>query len=56
MPNAQSGMPLSDKTALIFALGLLGAVVADLAVNGGAVVFFLLLKIADFVEYLAFWR
>lgn len=48
--------PLSDRAALIFALLVLGAAGADLVFNGGAAVFFLLLKLADFVEYLAFWR
>lgn len=47
---------MSDRSALIFALSLLGAVLADLALNSGVIVFFLLLKIADLVEYLAFWR
>lgn len=47
---------MSDRSALIFALCLVGAVVADVALNGGQIVFFLLLKLADFVEYLAFWR
>jgi len=47
---------LSDRSALILALCILGAGVADGVLNGGAIVFFLLLKVADFVEYLAFWR
>ena len=47
---------MSDRFALIVALALLGAAVVDGVLNGGAVVFFLLLKLADLVEYLAFWR
>jgi len=47
---------LSDRSFLIFALCILAAGVADAALNGGAVLFFLLLKLADLVEWLAFWR
>lgn len=47
---------MSDRFALILALGLLGLAALDVLLNGGAVVFFLLLKITDLVEYLAFWR
>lgn|GEM_PF-2264649 len=49
-------LPLSDRFALIFALCLIGAAVLDIVLNDGAVVFFLLLKFADLVGYLAFWR
>ena len=37
--------------ALIF-----GAVLLDWVLTGGQAVFYLLLKITDLVEYLAFWR
>ncbi len=47
---------MSDRAALIFAFLVLGIAGADLMFNGGQAVFFLLLKLADFVEYLAFWR
>lgn len=47
---------MSDRFALILGLCLLVGAAADLTLNGGAVVFFLLLKITDLVEYLAFWR
>ena len=48
--------PVSDRSYFILAAGLLGAALLDGVLNGGGVVFFLLLKMADFVEYLAFWR
>lgn len=47
---------MSDRSVLILAMFILGAVLADIALNSGAVVFFLMLKLADLVEYLAFWR
>ena len=47
---------MSDRSFLILVLGVVAALVADMALNSGAVVFFLLLKLADLVEYLAFWR
>ena len=47
---------MSDRSALILALLVLGAILADVVFNGSSVMFFLLLKFADLVEYLAFWR
>ena len=47
---------LSDRSYLILALMLVVAGVADVVFNGGAALFFLLLKLADLVEWLAFWR
>ncbi len=47
---------MSDRSALILAICVAGAVLLDVAFNSGEVVFFLLLKMTDLVEYLAFWR
>ena len=47
---------MSDRFVLILALALFGAILADMLFNGGSIVFFLLLKLTDLVEYLAFWR
>jgi len=48
--------PLSDRSVLIFAICVFGAILADNVLNDGGIVFFLMLKLADLVEYLAFWR
>lgn len=47
---------MSDRFALLFAAVILAAVLADFGLNGGAATLFLLRKLAEFVEYLAFWR
>jgi len=47
---------MSDRGALILAGLILGALVLDLAVLHSGATLFLLKKLADLVEYLAFWR
>lgn len=47
---------MSDRTALILALILLAAFLADLALSGGATSLFLLRKLSQLVQFLVFWR
>lgn len=47
---------MTDRIALILALTLIGLVVADLALNDGAELLFLMRKFFVFIEFLAFWR
>lgn len=47
---------MSDRSALILAGLIVGALVLDLAVLRSGATLFLLKKLADLVEYLAFWR
>jgi len=47
---------LTNRIALWIGLLLLAAISADLALNGGAALVFLLRKFLDMVEWLAFWR
>ena len=51
-----SGAVLTNRIALWIGLLLLAAISADLALNGGAALVFLLRKFLDMVEWLAFWR
>lgn len=53
---AAGGDNVSNRVAIGLGLGLLLAVGADLGLNHGAGVVFLLRKFADFVDYLTFWR
>jgi len=47
---------LTNRIALWIGLLLLAAISADLALNGGSALVFLLRKFLDMVEWLAFWR
>jgi len=47
---------VTDRIALILALTVVGLVVADLALNGGEELLFLMRKFFVFIEFLAFWR
>ncbi len=47
---------MSDRFALVLAALIAGAVLLDLTVLQSGATLFLLRKLADFVEYLAFWR
>lgn len=47
---------MSDRIALILALLILGAVLADLTLVHSGVTMFLARKLYQFVDYLAFWR
>jgi len=47
---------VTDRISFIFALIILTAVLADVALNGGHAMLFLLRKLEDLIEYLAVWR
>ena len=47
---------MTDRIALWIGLILLAAVIADLALNGGSALQFLLRKFIDLIEWVAFWR
>ncbi len=47
---------MTNRIALWIGLLLLAAISADLALNGGSALVFLLRKFLDMVEWLAFWR
>ncbi|MCU0815235.1 MAG: hypothetical protein MUF74_01770 [Cypionkella sp.] len=47
---------MSDRTAFVLAGIILGAALLDSVVNEGRALFFLALKLASLVEWLAFWR
>ena len=47
---------LTDRIALWLGLILAAAILADLALNGGSALLFLLRKFLDLVEWVAFWR
>jgi hypothetical protein len=47
---------LTDRIALWIGLILLAAIIADLALNGGAALNFLMRKFIDMIEWVAFWR
>lgn len=47
---------MSDRVTIIFALCIIGAVIADVVIMGGANVIFLGRKLIELTEYIAFWR
>jgi len=47
---------VTDRIAVILALLIVAAVIADVALNGGHVMVFLLRKLSDLIEYIAVWR
>ena len=47
---------MTDRIAVILALLIVAAVIADMALNGGHAMVFLLRKLEDLIEYLAVWR
>ena len=47
---------MTDRIALSLGLIILAAIAADLALNDARAMLFLLMKFADMVEWLAFWR
>ncbi|MDO9638737.1 MAG: hypothetical protein Q7J44_09360 [Pseudotabrizicola sp.] len=47
---------MTDRIALSLGLIILAALVADIALNEASAIMFLLMKFADMVEWLAFWR
>jgi hypothetical protein len=47
---------VTDRIALTLGLCITGLILADIGLNEGRAVFFLMVKFADMVEWLAFWR
>jgi hypothetical protein len=47
---------LTDRIALVLGLVIVLAGAADLILNDGTALMFLLRKLTDMVEWLAFWR
>jgi len=47
---------VTDRISLALAVVILAAVIADVALNGGHAMLFLLRKLEDLIEYLAVWR
>lgn len=47
---------MPTRFALSIAAVVVAAILADLALNGGAASLFLVRKLFDLVEYLSFWR
>lgn len=47
---------MTDRIALYLAALILGLIVLDVALNSAAVLTFLLRKLVDMIEYVAFWR
>jgi hypothetical protein len=47
---------MSNRTALVLAILIVAAIVLDIALNDSEAITFLLRKLVDAVEYLAFWR
>jgi hypothetical protein len=47
---------LTNRIALWIGLVLLAAIIADLTLNGGAALIFLMRKFLDMIEWVAFWR
>lgn len=47
---------MTDRIAFVLA-GLIGlAILADLTLNGGSALLFLLRKLADLIDFVAIWR
>jgi hypothetical protein len=53
---APDGDTVTDRIALGLGLLLLTAIAADIVLNGGQAMLFLLVKFTDMIEWLAFWR
>ena len=47
---------MTNRIALWIGLVLLAAIIADLTLNGGAALIFLVRKFLDMIEWVAFWR
>lgn len=47
---------MTDRIALFLGVALVGAILIDLAANGGEALLFLVRKFFVFIEFLAFWR
>jgi hypothetical protein len=47
---------MTDRIALGLGITVLALIAADLVLNGGTALLFLLRRLFDLVEYLSFWR
>lgn len=47
---------MSDRIALSLGAVIVAAIAADLLLNNASAMMFLLVKFADMIEWLAFWR
>ncbi len=47
---------MTDRLAIIIGALVIGALLLDLALNGGAASFFLIRKLADLIYFVSFWR
>lgn len=47
---------MSDRNAVILGAIVIGALLLDLALNGGAATFFLVRKLAELIYFVSFWR
>ncbi|MEO0677693.1 MAG: glyceraldehyde-3-phosphate dehydrogenase [Pseudomonadota bacterium] len=47
---------MTTRLALILAAMILAAIIADVALNAGAATHFLIVRLVDFMDWLAFWR
>jgi hypothetical protein len=47
---------MTDRIALYLAVLILGLILLDVTLNDAAVMTFLLRKLVDMIEYVAFWR
>ena len=47
---------MSNRTAFILAIIIVAAIVLDVTLNASLALTFLLRKLVDLVDYLAFWR
>jgi hypothetical protein len=54
-PPITGGVVL-DRSSVVVVVLILAAILGDFALNDGRAVMFLLLKLADLVEYLQIWR
>lgn len=56
MCDGTKGIAVTNKLAIILGLIIVAAIAADLLVNSGSAMMFLLKKFVNMVEWLAFWR
>lgn len=47
---------MTDRIAIVIGALVIGALLLDLALNGGHASFFLIRKLADLIYFVSFWR
>ncbi|MGR3467685.1 MAG: glyceraldehyde-3-phosphate dehydrogenase [Shimia sp.] len=47
---------MTNRLAIIFAVLIIGAILADVILNGSEASLFLLRKMMDLIDWMAFWR